>query len=203
MLTHVHTRTLANTRAGNTTCRWVQGENTLYQNIKSGLSFPFFSVLITSLPSQSITCKVIVWLTFSLHPSSNQLPSPLSPPPPGVSLPRSLSLMHAHFLQGTSWKGVQQHSTLRYNHDHWSNSLLSIYTHIQFVRTLRGVSGEVFVWLDLSGTGPPRFSANASASTCICACANPIHFKMCFFSVLFRRIFPPIHRPFHTIAMRC
>lgn len=80
----------------NTTCRWVQRENTMYQNIKSGLSFPFFSVLITSLPSQSITCKVIVWLTFSLHPSSNQLPSSLSPSH-SVSLPSlSPSLSHAH-----------------------------------------------------------------------------------------------------------
>lgn len=137
--------------------RWVQRENTLYQNIKSGLSFPFFSVLITSLPSQSITCKVIVWLTFSLHPSSNQLPSSLSRPLP-VSLSLSLSLSGTHISsRGLAGKGYSN-STLRYNQDHWSNSLLSIYTHIQFVRTLRGVSGEVFVWLDLSGTGPHGFS---------------------------------------------
>lgn len=123
----------------------VQRENTLYQNIKNGLSFPFFSVLITFLPSQSITCKVIVWLTFSLHPSSNQLPSSPSP-----SVPRSSTHISSRGLAGKGYSN----STLRYNQDHWSNSLLSIYTHIQFVRTLRGVSGEVFVWLDLSGTGP-------------------------------------------------
>lgn len=155
---HTHTHTKAHeTHTKNTTRRWVQRENTLYQNIQSGLSFPFFSVLITSLPSQSITCKVIVWLTFSLHPSSNQLPSTLSPPPSvSLYLARSLSCTHIS-SRGLAGKGYSN-STLRYNQDHWSNSHLSIYTHIQFVRTLRGVSGEVFVWLDLAGTGPHGFS---------------------------------------------
>lgn len=70
----------------------------MYQNIESGLSFPFFSVLITSLPSQSIRCKVIVWLTFSVHPSSNQLPSALflSFPPPLFSVSFPVSFSHAH-----------------------------------------------------------------------------------------------------------
>lgn len=139
----------------NMRCRWVQRQNTLYQNIKSGLSFPFFSVLITSPPSQSISCKVIVWLTFSLHPSSSQLPSTLLLSPP---LYRTLPLSCTHISsRGLTGKGYSN-STLRYNQDHWSNSLLSIYTHIQFVGSLRGVSGEVFVWVDLSGTGPHRLS---------------------------------------------
>lgn len=89
---HTHTPT-GHTK--NITCRWVQRQNTLYQNIKSGLSFPFFSVLITSLPFQSIACKVIVWLTFSLHPSSNQLPSTLLLSLPPLSASTSLSLSHA------------------------------------------------------------------------------------------------------------
>lgn len=137
-----------------TTCGRVQRENTLYQNIHSGLSFPFFSVLITSLPSQSIACKVIVWLTFSLHPSSSQLPSTL--PTSSASLPRypPPRQPRTHISsRGLTGKGCSS-GTLRYNQDHWSNSLLSIYTHIQFVGTLGGVSGEVFVWVDLSGSAP-------------------------------------------------
>lgn len=130
---------------------WVQRGNTLYQNIKSGPSFFLFSVLITSLPTQSITCKVIVWLKFSVQPPSSSCLAP-SPHPLSVSAPCT------HISSRGRTGKVYRSSTLRYNHDHWSNSLLSVYTHIQFVRTLRGVSGEVFVWLDLSGTGPCGFT---------------------------------------------
>lgn len=123
-----------NTAAGNTTGGRVQAENTLYQNSGGGLSFPFFSVLITSRPSQSIACKVIVWLTFSLQPSSSQLPS---------TLPAPLCLSHARTFPpgGLTGKGYGG-GTLRYNQGRWSNSLPSVYTHIQFVAMLEGASGE-------------------------------------------------------------
>lgn len=83
----------------------------MYQNIKSGLGFYLFSVLITSLPSQSITCKVIVWLKFSVQPPSNQLLGSLSPSslsllpartfPPGDELQRCTAAAHSDTITTT------------------------------------------------------------------------------------------------------
>lgn len=132
-----------NTAARNTTCGRVQGENTLYQNSSGGLSFPFFSVLITSRPSQSIVCKVIVWLTFSLQPSSSQLPS---------TLPAPLCLSHARTFPpgGLTGKGYGG-STLRYNQGRWSNSPRPSTHTFNLCRCSEEPVAKVFVWTDLSG----------------------------------------------------
>lgn len=102
-------------------------------------------------------CLVNILRTSFIKPAAKRSLS-LSPPSPFLCLFPSLFLSCTRISsRGRAGKGYSN-STLRYNQDHWSNSLLSIYTHIQFVRTLRGVSGEVFVWLDLSGSGPHGFS---------------------------------------------
>lgn len=102
-------------------------------------------------------CLVNILRTSFIKPAAKRSLS-LSPPSPFLCLFPSLFLSCTRISsRGRAGKGYSS-STLRYNQDHWSNSLLSIYTHIQFVRTLRGVSGEVFVWLDLSGSGPHGFS---------------------------------------------
>lgn len=140
--THAHTK--------NTARRRVQRENTLYQSIKNGLFCSNYLATI-SINNMQGDCLVNILLTSFIKPAAKRSSphSPLSP---------SLALSCTHISsRGLAGKGYRN-STLGYNQDHWSNSPSSIYTHIQFVRTLRGVSGEVFVWLDLSGTGPHGFS---------------------------------------------
>lgn len=130
-------------------------------------------------------CLVNILLTSFIKPAAKHSPA-LSPSLClCLALPLSCTLISSRGLTGKGYSG----STLRYNQRRWSNSLLSIYTHIQFVGTLRGVSGEVFVWLDHSGTGP-LWSQLMWAW--VCARTNP-HRGM-FFGILNQQIFP------HTLA---
>lgn len=130
-------------------------------------------------------CLVNILLTSFIKPAAKHSP-PLSPSL-CLYLPLPLSCTHIS-SRGLTGKGYSG-STLRYNQRRWSNSLLSIYTHIQFVGTLRGVSGEVFVWLDHSGAGPPRFQL---LWAWVCACTKP--HRSTFFGILIQWIF------LHTLA---
>lgn len=130
-------------------------------------------------------CLVNILLTSFIKPAAKHSPA-LSPSLClYLALPLSCTHISSRGLTGKGYSG----STLRYNQRCWSNSLLSIYTHIQFVGTLRGVSGEVFVWLDHSGVGPPWSQLLWAWG---CARTNP-HRGM-FFGILIRWIFP------HTLA---
>lgn len=91
--------------------------------------------------------------------------------------------------------------------NHWSNSLLSIYTHIQFVRTRRGVPGEVLVWLDLSGLVSAK--KNVCARACVhvggCACGDVCQWVQFMSSCVFQHVnvldIPPCWS-FHTAALQ-
>lgn len=98
-------------------------------------------------------CLVNILLTSFIKPAAKHSPARSPSRCLCLTLPLSCTHISSRGLTGKGYSG----STLRYNQRRWSNSLLSIYTHIEFVGTLGGVSGEVFVWLDHSGAGPPRF----------------------------------------------
>lgn len=110
-------------------------------------------------------CLVNILLTSFIKPAAKHSPALSSPLCLYLALLFSCTHISSRGLTGKGYSG----STLWYNQRRWSNSLLSIYTHIQFVGTLRGVSGEVFVWLDHSGAGPPPFQL---LWAWVCACTK-------------------------------
>ena len=185
----------------NRTCRLARRQNTLYQNIQSGLSFPLFSVLITSLPSQSITRKVIVWLTFSLHPSSNQLPGAPSLSPP--CLCASLARSHAH----TSPPGdLLERGTAAAHSDTIRTADLIPSCPSTHTFNLLGRLEESLVrclsdWIFLAPG--PAVSFNASTSVCVCVCLCVFVKKVCLLCLACPSTkYSPMHWPIHTSTTR-